>query len=244
LSIDSRFFVWYSYYIKTEGELRVDFKNITSKQAEPFILNKHYAHRKPSISYAFGVYINDKLKGIVTFGSPASPNLCRGVCGDEYKNNVIELNRLFLDDDLPKNTATQLLSFAFKQLKTIDNFIIISYADTGMGHTGAVYQASSFLYTGLTKARTDKFSGIGKHSRHYDKNEVEKYRSIRTSKFRYIKFIGTKTFRKNALKALNYPIMDYVKEDTHQYNIGDSEPQYLVDVETKEIINANDLKED
>jgi hypothetical protein len=78
---------------------------IKSEEAVPWILKKHYAKRLPSISYAFGLYDDIELKGIVTFGMPASNSLCEGVCGVENKHLIIELNRLCLQD----NTKTKHL---------------------------------------------------------------------------------------------------------------------------------------
>ena len=49
---------------------------IKSEQTYPWILNKHYAKRIPHIMFAFGLYIDKGLKGIVTFGMPASHSLC------------------------------------------------------------------------------------------------------------------------------------------------------------------------
>ena len=69
---------------------------IESKQAYPFILNIHYAKRIPSISFAYGLYEGEALIGICTFGQPASPYLCMGIMGVEYKSKVLELNRLCL----------------------------------------------------------------------------------------------------------------------------------------------------
>jgi hypothetical protein len=40
---------------------------IKSEEAVPWILQKHYAKRLPSISYAFGLYENNDLVGIVTY---------------------------------------------------------------------------------------------------------------------------------------------------------------------------------
>ena len=56
-------------------------------EAEPWILKKHYAKRMPQIIYAFGLY-DTRLVGIVTYGLPASPFLCMGVCGPENKDIV------------------------------------------------------------------------------------------------------------------------------------------------------------
>ncbi len=64
---------------------------IESKLSYPFLLDIHYAKRIPSISYAYGMYDDDELIGVITFGSPASPFLCRGLLGEEHKEKVIEL---------------------------------------------------------------------------------------------------------------------------------------------------------
>lgn len=57
----------------------------------------------PSISFCFGLF-SDKLEGICSFGSPPSRALCVGVCGVDNSHKVVELNRLIVNDGLPKNT--------------------------------------------------------------------------------------------------------------------------------------------
>lgn len=46
----------------------IQFKRITYEDTKPFLLKKHYAHRMPSISFAFGLYKDDELHGVLTFG--------------------------------------------------------------------------------------------------------------------------------------------------------------------------------
>lgn len=77
---------------------RVEF--IDSKTAGQFLLPRHYSGRLPTISQAFGWYFGDKLKAVCTFGKPASPYVCKGVCGEKWQNSVYELNRLCRTDDL------------------------------------------------------------------------------------------------------------------------------------------------
>lgn len=194
------------------------FKLISYKEAVEFLLPRHYSGRKPVISYAFGWYQDDVLVAVCTFGKPASNPLCIGVCGKDLSSKVYELNRLYVDGDLVIN----LSSFVSKCLKHLakEQLIIISYADTQMEHVGAIYQATNFIYTGATKARTDKFTG-DKYSRHYDKTAVEVYRQRRSSKHRYVYFTGSKTFRKACKRALQYPVMDYPKGDKKEYVLGD-----------------------
>ena len=67
---------------------------ISNKEAEPWLLVRHYAKRKCPISYAFGAFTNNELIGIVTFGTPASSTLRQGIAGKEWMESVLELNRL------------------------------------------------------------------------------------------------------------------------------------------------------
>jgi hypothetical protein len=187
---------------------------IKSEEAVPWILKKHYAKRLPSISYAFGLYDDNELKGIVTFGMPASNSLCEGVCGVENKHLIIELNRLCLQDNT-KNQASFLVSNAIKLLPK--PMVIVSYADTAQGHIGYVYQATNFLFTGTTKERTDMDAGEGKHSRHGTDPTVRKFRS---AKHRYIFIHGSKTQKAKLLKDLNYEIQQYPKGEIKRYDSG------------------------
>jgi len=187
---------------------------IKSEEAVPWILKKHYAKRLPSISYAFGLYEDNELKGIVTFGMPASNSLCEGVCGVENKHLIIELNRLCLQDNT-KNQASFLVSNAIKLLPK--PMVIVSYADTAQGHIGYVYQATNFLFTGTTKERTDMDAGEGKHSRHGTDPLVRKFRS---AKHRYIFIHGSKTQKAKLLKDLNYEIQQYPKGEIKRYDSG------------------------
>ena len=41
--------------------------------AVDFLLPRHYSGRIPSITKAFGWYVEDNLKAVCTFGKPASP---------------------------------------------------------------------------------------------------------------------------------------------------------------------------
>lgn len=143
-------------------------KEIPYKTAVEFLLPRHYSGRVSTISKAFGLYVEDNLKAVCTFGKPASPSLCAGICGKEFSSNVYELNRLCREDDY-KEPLSRFVAKCLRELKDM-NWIIVSYSDTAMNHHGYIYQALNFLYTGQTKSRTDKFTEGNKHSRHYDKN--------------------------------------------------------------------------
>lgn len=193
---------------------------IDYNQTKDWLLKKHYAHRIPSISYAYGLYRNDELLGIVTYGSPPSQSLCRGICGNEYSKFVVELNRLVINSTAPKNSASYLVGRSLKMLPR--DSIIVSYADTSMEHIGKIYQASNFIYTGLSDKRTE-WREIGKntHSKSvcemygipYMKEHPDRFHVVqRPRKHRYIFFRNSKH-----IKNLKYPILPYPEGESKKY---------------------------
>jgi len=202
-------------------------KPIKSSETYSWLLNCHYAKRLPSISYAFGLFDGGSLVGVCTYGSPPSPSLCVGVCGVEYRDIVIELNRLILDTPTP-NSASILVSHSLKMLPKPS--IVVSYADTGQGHVGYIYQATNFFYTGLSASRVDwAIKGLEhKHSKTISEGMTlesiqEKYGDRlyhveRERKHRYIFFVGSKKQKKLLKIKLKYQIEKYPKGDSKRYD--------------------------
>lgn len=181
-------------------------KQIDYATTKPYILEIHYAKRMPSISYAYGLFRDDVLVGIVAYGSPASAPLCRGVAGVENKHLVLELNRLVLKNNLP-NEASRLVGASLKMLPKPR--IIVSYADSAQNHVGIIYQACNFYFTGTSKPRTDMAAKDGKHPRHHLGDRTK--RVYRSAKHRYIYLIGSKAEKKRLKKELKYEIQKYPK---------------------------------
>jgi hypothetical protein len=193
---------------------KYEVKSIDSYLCKDWLLNKHYAKRLCSISYSFGLFNNEILIGILTIGKPASNQLCIGVCGVEYSKYVYELNRLCVNDNLEKNVLSYFVSQSLKQINT--DMILVSYADTKMNHNGYIYQATNWIYTGATKERTDIGFEDNKHSRHYDKNIDYSIRKNRSSKHRYIYFLGK--LKKQFIKKLKYKQEPYPKGKNKKYD--------------------------
>lgn len=202
---------------------------IKNEETYPWLLQKHYAKRIPQIMFAFGLYEENQLVGVVTYGIPASPALCMGICGKEYADKVLELNRVcLLNND--KNQASFLVANSIKLLPKPT--IIVSYADTGKGHVGYVYQATNFLYTGLSANRVDwTVKGLEhKHSKTLsdgmtlesikEKYGDDFYYTERSRKHRYIFFHGNKTQKKAMNNLLKYEIEPYPKGNSQKYDSG------------------------
>lgn len=204
-------------------------EQIPSNEAVPWILHKHYAKRIPSIQFAFGLIENESISGVVTYGCPASMPLYKYLCGPEWSPFILELNRLCVDSK-SKNAASFLVSHSLKLLPPPR--IIVSYADTSMGHVGYVYQACNFLYTGVSAKRKD-FMADGTTNLH-PRHTIDTYGTIenakrvlgnkakwvqRSAKHRYIYFVGNKKEKKMMLSNLRYPVVpEYPKGNTNRYD--------------------------
>lgn len=202
---------------------KVEFREITRDETKHFLLSRHYLQRMPPLSIAFGAFFLNKLVGVMTFGKPPSNSLCKGVCGDFFSSKVYELNRLYTIDEAPKNLESKFISYALKELKK-KNWVIISYADESMGHSGYVYQATNWIYTGKSAKRTDVYVGEGGHSRTYSKYQQDfVLRKLRSTKHRYLYICGDKRFKKEVLKNLKYPIVEeYPKGEVKHYEVGET----------------------
>ncbi len=200
-------------------------EQINRDECEPYIIGIHYAHRWPSISYAYGLYLNGVLVGVVSYGSPPSPPLTNGIAGEDYAPDVLELNRLCLKYNV-KNEASMLVGRSLKLLP--QNRIIVSFADTEQGHKGYVYQATNFKYCGLSAKRTD-WKVKGKEHLHgktisgefkdaassvqsmRDKYGDDFYLAPRSRKHRYIYIVGSKKYKREVLSELRYGVEPYPK---------------------------------
>jgi hypothetical protein len=193
---------------------------VSKKEAAILCKQKHYLRRKPCISFAYGIFdaeIFGTIWGVVTFGVPASRHLMQSACRTA-PDSVIELNRLWVDDDLGSNSESWFLSRALAYLPPK---IVVSYADTEWGHNRYVYRASNFNYAGITdmERKTPRFDYVtpGKHSRDTTRNgtigTAERVR--RKPKHRYWITTGNRKDRKRLEQIATWPKMKWGQFDTN-----------------------------
>jgi len=199
-------------------------------EVEPWLLYKHYAKRIPSIKYAFGLYENNQLVGVVTYGYPPTPQIQKFMLGGEFESSIIELNRLCVETKT-KNAASFLVANSLKMLPK--PLAIISYADGGQGHIGYIYQATNFIYTGAVTAHDDEYMVNGKkthpralsHKGITNPKEWAKENNIQIikakPKHRYVYFCGNKYEKNKMLSLLTYKVIDdYPKGESKRYDSG------------------------
>ena len=212
------------------------FIPLSKREATKLVIEHHYLHRKCPISWTWGVKVGDKILGVLTIGKPCSWSATCGLVGEKLRQmqedpasrsrDVFELNRLWLDDSLPKNSESRFIGWCLRQLKSLKpNVILLSYADTGFGHTGVVYQATGWTYAGTSAPFRDitlkgfadyrsvpmelRGEKIGnKRAWARDPNAIRKERTI---KHRYVWFANT-----NDRGLLKWTPRPYPKRDGAQ----------------------------
>jgi len=203
-------------------------QSIKPFETEPWLLRKHYAKRMPLIQFAFGLFEDRILIGVVTYGSPSTPQIANGIWKME-KFQILELNRLCIESNT-KNAASFLVGRSLRLLPTPT--AIISYADGLKGHIGYVYQSTNFIYTGAVTAHDSEYmvNGIKTHPRSLAARGITSpakwaadngYERIHAKpKHRYVYFCGNRSEKNRMLNSLAYPIENYPKGKTNRYDAG------------------------
>jgi hypothetical protein len=206
-------------------------ESIDSEQCKEWLLYKHYAKRMTPIEYSFGLFNDDNvLQGIVTYGTPVSSTL-RELWKNKYK--LIELNRLVINENLEKNVLSFLVSQSLNKLPK--PLVIASYADTSKFHHGYIYQATNWIYTGLSVPFKDYYikgmehlhNGTIMDMSRGQENRVKWLRDKfgdnlimvdRPRKHRYFYFLGNKYEIKDMKNMLPYENQPYPKGDNKRYD--------------------------
>lgn len=104
----------------------------------------------------YGAYQDNELLSVVSFG-PTSFNPQRSSLAKIAKQNnlkIIQLTRGGTRFDAPRNTASQAVSLALKEVKKrFGNVLVIAYSDTKWNEIGTIYQSTNFLYLGQTNPK-------------------------------------------------------------------------------------------
>lgn len=200
-------------------------QSIKTEECKEWFLKKHYAKRIPNSIYTFGLYEGSLLQGVVSYGMTANNNL------NEIIKDVkaIELNRLVINGDVDKNALSFFVSQSLNMLPK--PIIVISYADSGQGHHGYIYQATNWIYTGLGKGDYEfKKNGRQYHRKNiYDllgtgslENAREHgYEVVKVMpKHRYIFLVCSKKQKKKMIKQLPWQIEPYPKGINTRYDAG------------------------
>lgn len=211
-----------------------------TETVKDWFLKKHYAKRIPSISFCFSLLDENNITvGVCSFGRPMAHPLIQNAFNGFYQEDFLELNRLVTNDNLEKNSTSFFVSSALSMLPKPK--VIVSYADTSQNHHGYIYQATNWIYTGLSAkfkdymvkgyehlhgasiidmvGRSDKNGHLNKVQLLKDKfGEENVYQMNRPRKHRYFYLIGNKNQKKHMISNLKYQQEPYPKGKNKNYD--------------------------
>jgi hypothetical protein len=124
---------------------------LTIDRIRDFVQKWHYSKNVNGISHThcFGMFCDGTLIGGMIFGKLGMANVWKKYA--EKEEDILELRRLCLIDDTPKNAESYFIGWALRWLKRNTGVkIIISYSDEEWNHIGTIYKAANFQYVGMS----------------------------------------------------------------------------------------------
>jgi len=196
-------------------------KEIDRSLANDLIVKNHYSKKFYNGTYIhLGLFNKNDIIGVLQYGYAMNPASCASVVDGTQKNEYLELNRMWIADDVGQYPESRAISYSIKYIKRKYPKIkwIQSFADERCGGFGIVYQACSFNYYGEHKSDFWELDGETFHNsiktsikagkRGFlllndlkNKERIKKY-SLR--QFRYIKFLDKREKKKCLLKEQPY----------------------------------------
>ena len=206
------------------GTDEFNVKVIERDIANDIIKKNHYSKKFYNATYIhLGVYENDNMLGVLQYGYAMNPASCGSVVEGTEMNQYLELNRMWLSDELEtKYPESRAISYSIKYIKRQYPKIkwIQSFADERCGGFGIVYQACTFSYYGEHKSDFWELEGqvyhniqmtVSKDSKRYAgeakylQENKDKAKRLNLRQFRYIKFLDQREKKKCLLKEQPYP---------------------------------------
>ncbi len=177
-------------------------KLIDKKIAKNIIILNHYSHKWSSCRYAIGLFDKEELIGVAVYGYPVGRQVLNSICSGLQNSDILELTRLWLKDEAPKNSESYFLGKTFDWLrKNTTVKVLISYSDPIQGHVGIIYQATNWIYQG-------NCTMLVKGYLHHLKGEILHPRTVvavyGTTKIKELLKIDPNYFRTELLKKHRY----------------------------------------
>ena len=167
---------------------------------------------------AFGIFVGARLLGALTLG--AGPMNGHRLVAGAVPDDAITLTRLWLDDQLPRNSESRVLGIVLRSLRRHTSLrFVLTYADPSADHVGTIYMAGGWLYVGLSEATPlyDLGDGVARHSRtvahaigthslkHFARHGIEVRVVPQARKHRYVYLLDPTVRNRLLVSVLPFP---------------------------------------
>lgn len=135
----------------TNGNLKLI--ECLNNEADKIIIKYHYSHKSTKNRFK-SFSVNNGL-GYLQLGYGIRPHMKHTISDMITTDNYCEFDRMWLSDELPKNSESQVISLLLSYLKQVYTRIkfVITYADGSVGNKGIIYQATNATF--LDKVNVD-----------------------------------------------------------------------------------------
>lgn len=127
---------------------------IASPDAHAFMHRHHYSGKSVNNSQLhLGAFMGKRLVGVAQFGPPMDRRKLLGLVRGTAWNDMLELNRLAMVDDTPRNSESRFLAVCFRLIRKRYPHIewVVSFADAAQCGDGTIYRAAGFALTGIKR---------------------------------------------------------------------------------------------
>jgi len=201
------------------GDASFAVREIDRDAANDIIRANHYSGVVYNASFIHLGIFAPSLLGVLQFGPAMNPASQASVVADTEQDAYLELNRMWLDDVLPRNSETRALSYAFKFIARKYPRIewCQSFADERCWRFGVVYQAANFTYCGEHTSTFWELDGAMYHNSMMtrDPNQTKRAALLQENKeraiphklrqFRYIYFLQRRARKRLLLDVHDFP---------------------------------------
>lgn len=139
------------------GAKSIQVKAIKSATAREFVRRWHYSGKPyPKSRLHLGAFLDGRLIGVMQFGDPLDRSKVIGLVRDTKWNDMVELNRMAMVDNTPKNSESRFIAVAMRIIRQHYPSLewVLSFSDGCQCGDGTIYRASGFDLTGIKKNAT------------------------------------------------------------------------------------------
>lgn len=126
--------------------------NISQREASGLVRQWHYSKSTANTSvYRHGLFrigLFEPCQGVAMWQPPTrTVGIHINPCNPQ---GVLNLSRFVIDPELPTNAASFLLGASMRLINRQRWPVLLTYADTSQGHTGAIYRATNWTMDGYS----------------------------------------------------------------------------------------------
>lgn len=225
--------------LKDDGSKKITLEELHNSKmieipfsvAQQFILEYEWLGTMGVTKFSFGLYANSKLCAVYCFGLTAGTKTLSEPFGEEHKHEGIVLVRGACAPFAHPHTSSFGIGKAKELLRQKGYSFTIAYSDLEAGEIGTVYQATNWIFFGVTNSITYLVRPDGKRvdpkliHKYSKKNNISRQEQIdifkkegytfekANPKLKYLLVVADRRKKKELMKKATFVSLPYLKRE-------------------------------